>query len=411
MRTAAIIAEYNPFHTGHAYQIAELKRQMDITHVIVIMSGNFVQRGAPAIMDKYKRTRLALEGGADAVIELPVWAATASALDFAFGAVSILNGLNCVDYLCFGSEDGSLTSLTEASSLFLEEPPAFQSALKQALCAGKSFPKARKIAWEAVTGKTGDFLDAPNNILGISYLMALRQLGSRISPFTIKRKGSFHSESLDVQFASASALRKELQTGRAEGRFPDTVRQYLPQTESFSLLTQEFCHGYPLDRDDFWPVLKTQLLWQLPHLTDYADVPTELANRLEHLYFTASSYEELASNLKTASFTRSRIDRMLFHLLLQIPDELINRLKEHPDERYARILGFRKDHSDILGKMTASSRIPILTKALPPDSLSELAMAAYQLDVSASNLYETIRNIQYPKKAAVHEYRQKLITI
>lgn len=429
MSTVGIVAEYNPFHTGHAYQISEAKRITKADHVLVIMSGDFVQRGAPAIMDKYSRTRLALEGGADYVLELPVWMATASAADFAEGSVAILDSLESIDYLCFGSEAGTLPLLQEAAALFLEEPPAFQSCLKQQLSQGKSFPKARKKAWEAVTGKVGDFLDLPNNILGISYLMALQKLNSKILPVTVPRKGSFHSTDLNQTFASASALRKtllETNLHTESDLFPETILPYLSGEIAVSQMQREFGVSYPLDTNDFWPILKIKLLEHVENASSIFDFPKELANRLETCHFTCTNYEELAEALKTAVYTRSRIDRCLMHFLLNIRQEDTDQWKQAGSALYVRLLGFRKSHAQLLKKLTDNSRIPILTKAMPPADLLAPASASYALDTYAANLYESVACMKYShtknfsrvppfektisSKKPMHEYRRKLIT-
>ena len=422
MSTVGIIAEYNPFHTGHAYQIFRARELTGADHVIVIMSGDFVQRGAPAVMDKYLRTRLALEGGADCVLELPVWMATASAADFAEGAVSIFDELGCVDYLCFGSEAGRLFLLERAAGLFLEEPAGFRSILKQHLSLGKSFPKARKAAWEGFSGENGDFLDLPNNILGISYLMALKKRNSSIRPVTVSRIGSFHSTGLNREYASASALREKLLKNREllkqkENRdrfllpFPEEILPFFPNTPARVLLQQEYCRSYPLDTDDFWIILKEKLLSEAECAGQYADFPTELSNRLKACHFTCTDYQELAERLKTAAFTRSRIDRGLMHILLNIRQEDVARLKRSGQALYTRVLGFRKSHADLLKDMVSRSHIPVLTTALPPRTLSEAAAFSYEMDARAANLYETVKCLKYPGEKPVHEYRQKIIVL
>lgn len=411
MSSVGIIAEYNPFHTGHAYQIAEAKRQTGAEHVVVIMSGDFVQRGAPAVMDKYFRTRLALEGGADFVLELPVWTAAASAADFAEGGIAILESLNCIDWLCFGSEAGELPLLEQAARLFLEEPEAFKICLRNQLSQGKSFPKARKSAWEAVTGKNGEFLDLPNNILGISYLMALSRLNSPMKPVTVPRKGSFHSTELNREFASASALRRELVDSISTHVFPKATLPYFSGEQAGLWMQQEYGLSYPMDTRDFWNILKMKLLSEAQEAGIYYDFPEELANRLNSCHFTCTSYDELAEHLKTAAFTRSRIDRCLFHLLLGIRQEHVDLLKKSGPAHYARLLGFRKSHSGFLKEITEKSRIPILTRAMPPENLSESAASGYELDTYASNLYESVKCLKYPQRKPVHEYRQKLIVI
>lgn len=412
MSTVGIIAEYNPFHTGHAYQISEARRITGADHVLVIMSGDYVQRGMPAVMDKYMRTRLALDGGADCIVELPVWMATSSAADFAEGGIAILDALGCIDYLCFGSETGELSLLMQAASLFLEEPPVFRQELKKQLSLGKSFPKARRAAWEAATGKNGNFLDLPNNILGISYLMALLKINSTITPVTIARKGNFHSTELNQEFASASALRCRLiHEPSDEAALWPALRPYLGSEQAFHRMKQEYGIRYPMDINDFWPILKSRLLTQADSAELFADFPTELGNRLKACHFTCTSYEELAGKLKTAAFTRSRINRCMMHLLLDIRREQVDILKKSGSAFYARVLGFRKSHAGLLKDMSIQSRIPILTRSMPPDNLTEPAALSYAMDTLAANLYESVKALKYPQKKPIHEYRQKIIVV
>lgn len=419
MRVLSIIAEYNPFHAGHAFQIQQAREKSQADFVVVIMSGDFVQRGKPAIMDKYLRTRLALLGGADLVLELPVWMATASAADFARGAVSILDGLGCVDVLCFGSEKGDLDLLQEAADCFLTEPPVYKETLKSLLSQGRSFPRARKEAWETMSQKSGAFLDLPNNILGIAYLMALKQQNSSIRPLTIQRRGMFHSKELPSHaqgtadapvFASATAIRACLLEAASGGR-PLPVKSLPYEKEQQALLLREYRKGFPVAEETFWPLLKARLLDRADQAEIYADFSTELANRLKNCYFTAGSYEELASSLKTAAFTRSRIDRALLHLLLGITQKDILTFKQSEEALYARVLGFRKEQAAVLSQIRQTSRLPVLTRALMPDTLTSLAKRSYALDVYGANLYESMKCIQYPGTTPIHEYRQKLIVL
>lgn len=444
MSTVGIIAEYNPFHTGHAYQIAKARELTGAHHVVVVMSGDYVQRGHAAIMDKYLRTRLALMGGADFVIELPVWVATASAADFAEGGVALLTALGCVDYLCFGSEEGDLLLLEQAARIFLEEPPLYRTALRSALSAGRSFPKARRIAWEAVSGLPGDFLEQPNNILGISYLMAIRRQNSPLKPVTVARKGDFHNSELHGEYASASALRagmlrfyhpedhcdlfstaalqSEDPTAQCVSAIPQAealtaqalpyiLRSFCPTDDSWQLWNREYGHSYPMLEELFWPVLKARLITCAEHAERFYDFPDGLARRLQKYYFTGRTYQELAESLQTALYTRSRIDRALLHLLLDIKEEEVSRWKQEGYVQYARILGFRRAASGLFREMKHTCRIPILTKALPEDKDLLSPASAYALDLAASNLYESMRSIVYPEISAVHELRRGIITL
>ena len=209
-----IIAEYNPFHNGHAYQIQKARELTGCDFVVVVMSGDFVQRGAPALFDKYTRTKMALLGGADLVLELPVWASSASAEFFAAGAVSVLEGIGCTDFLCFGAEDEKLSKMQKAVELLANENTEFQKQLRDVLKTGLSFPAARKQALSGfLTEEESSILDKPNNILGIEYLKALKAKNSSIEPVIVKREGQgYHGQELSHGFASASGIRSALKT-------------------------------------------------------------------------------------------------------------------------------------------------------------------------------------------------------
>ena len=214
MKTAGIIAEYNPFHTGHKYQIDHVKGTLSADYVVIAMSGDFVQRGTPALLSKYVRAEMALRAGADLVLELPVSCATASAELFARSGVQLLDGLGVVDTLCFGSECGDTEILMKLAGILVEEPEEFKSALRRNLKEGMTFPKARSLALgEVLPGNESEkyqqVLSSPNNILGIEYCKAILRENSSIVPTAIKREGNdYHENSLFTDsFPSASAIR------------------------------------------------------------------------------------------------------------------------------------------------------------------------------------------------------------
>ncbi|WP_455718849.1 tRNA(Met) cytidine acetate ligase, partial [Anaerosporobacter sp.] len=216
MQVVGLITEYNPFHNGHAYHIQKAKEITNADYVIVIMSGNYVQRGTPAIIDKYSRTLMALNNGADIVIELPVIYATASAETFAAGAIRILHDLGIVNSICFGSECGDLTLLSSIAKALCIESEEFRDTLLKYLRQGLSYPMARKHALlntielsNYTNQQIEQVIESSNNILGVEYLKALYRLSSNIVPYTILREGSGYNDlTLDTTFSSASALRK-----------------------------------------------------------------------------------------------------------------------------------------------------------------------------------------------------------
>ena len=251
-KTVGIIAEYNPFHNGHAYQIREVRKQSGADYIIIVMSGDFVQRGRPALLDKYARARLALLGGADLVLELPCAAASGSAARFAQEAVRILDRLGVVQELWFGSEAGELAPLLEAAAVLAEEPPHFRNALRQSLRQGNSYPLARQKALEACSADgeklaAPELLCLPNNILGIEYCTALKRLRSSVLPRTLKRVGSgYHDRQASGSFASASALRLAVKTGNPE----EAERQMPP--EVFSAFSRLLSREGWLELNDFF---------------------------------------------------------------------------------------------------------------------------------------------------------------
>ena len=403
-----IIAEYNPFHNGHAYQIEQARLLTGCDFLVVVMSGDYVQRGAPAVFDKYTRTRMALACGADLVLELPVACSCASAEFFASGAVSLLDGLGCVDFLCFGSESGNLQSLMEPARILAKESPVFQEALRRGLSLGLSFPAARKEAFRACASNP-DILDLPNNILGIEYLKALLQRESIIKPLTIKREGQgYHDTLLDSGFASASGIRRFLKQEEAPLSALPALKESLPDPV-MEVLKDTLAHTLPVWEEDFSMLLRYELLRQsASDLTRYADISPDLGRRLKNCADKFSSFSEFVALVKTKDVTYTRITRALFHILLNLTGEDTRNSVSMP---YARILGFRKDHSRILGLLKENSRIPIIPKAadyktyLTPD-----LQPLFEKDLFAANLYETIAAAKQ-KRAFLHDLKRSPVIL
>lgn len=403
-----IIAEYNPFHNGHAYQLEQARLLTGCDFLVVVMSGDYVQRGAPAVFDKYTRARMALACGADLVLELPVACSCASAEFFASGAVSLLDGLGCVDFLCFGSESGNLQSLMEPARILAKESPVFQEALRRGLSLGLSFPAARKEAFRACASNP-DILDLPNNILGIEYLKALLQRESSIKPVTIKREGQgYHDTLLDSGFASASGIRRFLKQEEAPLSALPALKESLPDPV-MEVLKDTLAHTLPVWEEDFSMLLRYELLRQsASDLTRYADISPDLGRRLKNCADKFSSFSEFVALVKTKDVTYTRITRALFHILLNLTGEDTRNSVAMP---YARILGFRKDHSRILGLLKENSRIPIIPKAadyktyLTPD-----LQPLFEKDLFAANLYETIAAAKQ-KRAFLHDLKRSPVIL
>ena len=393
MKTVGLITEYNPFHNGHAYHIEKAKMLTGADRVIVVMSGDFVQRGAPAVMPKHLRTESALLSGASLIIELPVCFATGSAEYFAQGSISLLNRLGCIDSICFGSECGDLHLLEEIAQILADEPIEYQTALKQALKEGASFPAARQEALNIYSDKYSEILALPNNILGIEYLKALAKIHSKMEPFTIKRIGAgYHDMDIDGQFSSATAIRSDIyqlaDVNSSSESLPLTHIQTQVPSSCHELMKKNYRTRYPVKADDFSLLLKAKLLSETAgSLSHYLDMSPELANRILRLRNDYLSFEQFCDLLKTKELTRSRISRSFIHVLLGITKDWLTAMKAPAP--YARILGFRRDHADLLGILKQTSDIPLITSP----ARAVLADTAYQmleLDIYASDLYESV---------------------
>lgn len=407
MKIAGIIAEYNPFHTGHAYHIQKTRELTGADYIIVVLSGDFVQRGAPALYSKHLRTRMALLGGADLVFELPSTHACESAEFFAQNAVGLLDGLGCVDILSFGSESGTIEPFLKLGSFLSAETPEYQNLIKKYLKKGESFPKARSLTLQEllsdIAADTGTFLQTPNNILGVEYCKALCRQNSTIRPLTVKREGNaYHDNSLNGQFPSASAIRALWKS--ADCKMSDAaVSSCFPPAIS-ALLSQTFSCPQFLDEEDFSPYLRWLLFSSdKAQLAAYQDVTPAFVQRLFHTRSSYESWGQYAALLKTRELTYSRICRMLMHCLLQI--------SHVPALSYARLLGFRRQAAPVLSELKKHSSIPVITKAADASSLlSDEAAAVFSKNVEISNLYETVWCEKY-RTTFVHEYRKPLVIL
>ena len=444
MSIAAIIAEYNPFYSGHQYQIRELRKRLgEDTQVLALMSGDFVQRGEPAVMDKYLRAELALHGGVSAVAELPVWMATASAADFAEGAVRILNALGCVEWLCCGVENDNLELLEKTAAIFLEEPEPYRSLLKEYLALGQSFPTAREAAFLKYLEETGagfyhkesdeGFLRLPNNILAIAYLQALIKTGSPIRLLPIRRLGTYHSEPaslkaagagncstdsiIDPRYPGATAIRRELIRQREAGQGAwHLTEALLTSAGAEDLLAERAGKTFPMAPEDLFPALKNTLLLREKEFSDFADVSEEMSNRLEKGWFTAQSLEDLAEYLHTANYTRSRACRALLHILLGIRQDEVQNWKDSGWAFYLRILGFRKQEEGMIRTLAASSEIPVLLRAKlsaeTEEAMPPAARASYRCDIDSADRYELLKSMAPGLSASpTREYSRMLIKI
>lgn len=389
MKVNGIIAEYNPFHNGHLYQLAESKRLTQADYTIVVMSGNFVQRGAPALLDKHTRAEMALRCGADLVLELPALYATASAEYFSMGGVSLLDKLGVVNHLCFGSECGDLSVLQEIATILSEESVEYSSSLKELLEQGHSYPTARNIALvkhHPHLKSCEDMLASPNNILGIEYCKALLSRSSNMQPVTVTRADAgYHSEGIDGTMCSATAIRKIL----SEGNWSTfTLKNHLPR-HAYKILSQKLEESKILQTNDISGLLYYKLLCeQETGYEQYLDVSADLSDRIRNNLFAFSDFESFCNILKTKEVTHTRISRCLLHILLNITKVDIEFGKSLDYVPYARVLGFRKESTELLGAIKEHSSIPLITKLADAEKiLDEDAYRLLKKDILISEIY------------------------
>lgn len=417
MKVIGIIAEYNPFHKGHAYQIEKIKKETHADYVVIAMSGNFMQRGAPALMDKYSRTHMALNCGADLVLELPVLYATASAEYFAKGGVSLLNGTNVVTHLCFGTEHDNYGLLQEIASILLLQPDSFTNTLRQELKRGVSFPAARFSALKSCfpkekisPGQLEEILSSPNNILAIEYLKALLYYDSRIIPAPLLRKGSgYHDTSMENCFCSASAIRSilkqdahNLNTTAAVDRLADTM-----PGPAYHII-KKYPHPF-LYEDDFSTLLHYKLLTEPPALlSGYADSSPDLAARIKKKLSDFTSWDSFCEQLKTKNITYTRLSRLFLHIILDIHQEMYG-IFQKPS--YLRVLGFCKTSAPLLSAIKSQSALPLITS--PADAsktLSDSGKSLLDLDLKASELYR-LGLVSKGGHTLKNDYRQSVIRL
>ncbi len=412
MKICGIVAEYNPLHNGHLHHIETSKRITQADYIIVVMGGNFMQRGTPAIMDKYERTRTALACGADLVIELPAYYSAGSAEYFATGAVSLLDKIGVVTQLCFGSESGDITTFQQIVDIVLDESPAYQQLLQSHLKGGASYPAARSAALLAICPELSasiSILNSPNNILGMEYMKSIRRQNSSIEPITIKRCGSnYHEIRMGVNQSSSSAIRNALLTGVPIRE----LANQMPEA-SYSIFTDYLQQNKALQSNDFSELLYYKLLSeQHKGFYDYVDVSEAISDRICNHLYQFESFDSFCDLLKTKEVTYTRISRCLLHILLDMhKDDLGIYIEELGITPYARILGFRKDATPLLSEIDKHTRIPLVTKlADAKDKLSEEAFHMLQKEMQINNIYSAIRAL-HSNRPMSNEYSTPIVIL
>lgn len=377
MKIGGIVAEYNPFHNGHKYQLEKSKELGEWTHAVAVMSSNYVQRGETALISKWARAEAAVKNGIDLVIELPTLWSTSYAQRFALGGVSLLESLGCVDMLSFGSECGDIDELIECKNAINSE--AVTQRLKENLEYGLSFATARAEALRTVYGnRFFDILEEPNNTLGIEYLQALDKLGSDIVPMTIKRIGAAHDSLMrSDNFASASDIRSMM---LAESR---DWEMFAPQSvvDIYNREAQNNRAPCPNSKLEF-SILCCMRQLSAEDIGLSPDVSEGIEYRIHDAALKASSLEELYQLAKTKRYSHARIRRIVLHAFMGF---VADDYKTNPP--YIHVLAMNSKGKEILKAAKETAKLPIVTKASDFDMLDEYGQHVFSLEDMCTDVY------------------------
>lgn len=430
MKTIGIIAEYNPFHNGHAYQIKKIKEETHADYVVIAMSGDFVQRGVPAAADKYCRTAMALSGGADAVFELPALWAVSSAEDFAMAGVTMFDKMGCIDGICFGAETSDLKLLSSIADFFATEPEDYQELLSSYIKEGMTFPAARAKALLSLfpDPSVEPLLNTPNNILAFEYLKAIRRRHSSLTPYPLKREGAgYHDTRIqtgsqdgekkgsDIPTASATAIRALLSDSDLD--FP-VLAGTMPE-RALALLQEYLATSPVVTTDAFSSILGYQLLsMEKEELEQIYDITPDIANRIYKNRYEFHSFTQFCELNKSRDITYTRMSRILLHTILHITKEMYLVQKETDYIPYLRLLGFRKDATPFLSELKKKTSIPLLSRLSDAKKLlseqpdfycSTAALDLLQKDLFAADLYEQVKATCSKNAVSISEYSRKII--
>ena len=388
MSYIGIISEYNPFHNGHKYQLSESLEQSGADGAIALMSGDFTQRGTPAMADKYTRAHAAVLGGLDVVFELPVIYATGSSRDFGDGAVGLMSKMNNVDYLAFGVEDDELGLFYEVSEILATEPDNYKDILNHYLSKGFTFPNASEKAIKKILGNSiGDKLSKPNNILAISYLVAMRKQKSKLRPIIIKRNdGGYSNNKLTGKYSSATAIRHALRNN-------ESIKPYLPKVCVDPY--EGFLRKDLPDPEWLSPFIVSRLIYdrnlppEISNLENIMDMTEELLNRIRKIPLPVR-YIELQDYLKTKNMTMSRITRVLLHIVLGILSSDREKAFENGYGEYLNLLALSDNGSKIVKKISDSPSLKVINKKSLYKPSNDFNERLWEIDKLATDLYNQL---------------------
>ena len=381
MKILGIIVEYNPFHNGHLYHISRAKEITKADYIIAVMSGHFLQRGEPAIINKWARTKMALNAGVDLVIEIPFVFSTQDANGFAFGAVKLLDSLRIVHYLCFGCETNDLNVLYSISNFLHIEPEKFKELIKHYSKNGDEFPKTRSRSlceYHKILGIDGlkkvspselsKLLKHPNNILALEYIKHLLNLNSKMTPLPIKRIGaSYHQKNIEGKISSATSIRNEIINNFTSSKtnlfsLNDKIKSTIPLS-GFHVLEKELKEGrgpvtFSSYQQSIFAILRRMSSEDISRIHG---VTEGLENRIKKASLRSYHVEQLLNSIKTRRYTRTKIQRIILHIMLNLCKEDIT-IFNKCGPLYARILGFSKKGKILLRTIKKNSSLPLISK-------------------------------------------------
>ena len=394
-----IIAEYNPFHNGHLYQIQKAKELTGADTVITVMSGNFTQRGDTSLINKFEKAKIALQNEVDMVIELPTIYSISSAENFALGGVKILNEIGNIDYLVFGIEEENLEKLQAIADVLVNEDDEFKRNIKEELDKGNSYPKAREIALKKVllSENVENIMQKPNNILAIEYLKALKTTNSKIKPFAIKRKNTMHNdENINENYASGTYIRKLF----IENNFNE-IKKVVPKYTYERLLELKNQGTYVSSINDFSDIVIYKIRTMTKEeISQIADVNEGLENSIKLASTTCKTIDEIIDKVSTKRYTKTRISRILTYILLDITKSEMEQSKNA--NQYIRVLGINKKCEGILKTINNNKLITSLKKFEENNRENQLL----NIDKKATEIY----TIKYPKSVQANlDYTSKFI--
>ncbi|WNF35568.1 nucleotidyltransferase [Bacillaceae bacterium IKA-2] len=403
MNATGLIVEYNPFHNGHAHHVYHSKIETNADVVIAVMSGNFLQRGEPALVSKWSRTNMALAAGVDVVLELPYVYATQKAEIFARGAISILSAIG-VNSICFGSESGNINEFDQLHSFIKQQEDTYNLFIKEALKKGDSYPRALATAFKRLEN-SDDILDLslPNNILGYHYVKAIYEQKSPIKPFTIKREAAqYHDkEVLTQSIASATSIREALIKKKDD---LNSIKHVVPR-ETFNELKSHLKYYNSFqDWERLFPYLKYKVLTaSREELTNIYEAEEGLENRISKLISNSSSFQELMINLKTKRYTWARLQRFCLHILTNTTKQDMSFTRATCP--YIRILGMNSKGKTFINQRKKQLSIPLVP------TISKFKHPMIDVEVRANSSYSLGYTSSIQTKILKAEYGQPPIFV